>query len=147
MKAVFLWVAVVVGACGCASEPLTLDPIGPSVPKASRFLEGGTLQVYSALTERNDSRIKYNYPQNYFVFTPERTLVKAVVNSQLLSEEPARVNLPGGKYLVKAPSDGFGWVYVPVSIKGGAITEVHLDRRWRLKDVANATNLVRLPDG
>ena len=146
MKNSLLLVAIA-GFCGCASEPLTLAPVGPSVPRGSRFQGGGTLRVYSAVTERNDSQIKYYYPQNYFVLTPEHVMVKAVINSHTMNETPADVNLASGKYVVKAPSDGYGLVYVPVVIKEGSVTEVHLDRRWRPAREENATNLVTFPDG
>lgn len=105
------------------------------------------MRVYSAITERNDSQIKYYYPQNYFILTTEHAIVKAVINSHSMNETPADVNLASGKYVAKAPSDGYGWVYVPVVIKEGAITEVHLDRRWRPTSGESATNLVVLPDG
>lgn len=123
-----------------------LPGVGPITSNKTRNAGAGSLQVFTALTERNDSGIKYLYHQNYFIYQTNN-LVTSVVNSALMSEQPSVVDLPPGEYVVRAPSDGFGWVQVPVMIKAGALTEVHLDRRWRPKDFRSATNLATMPDG
>ena len=63
-------------------------------------------------------------------------------------ENPALVRLPAGVYTVRAQDDGYGWVIVPVVIKGGETTTVHLDARpLPPSEQINATNSVRLPNG
>jgi hypothetical protein len=131
---------------GCASDPITLPAVGPSTSSQSRLSGRGSLQVFTALTERNDSGIQYLYPQNYLIYQTNK-MVKGVVNSALMEEQPVIVTLPAGEYMIKAPSNGFGWVWVPVVINGGALTEVHLDRRWRPHELAGTTNVAFLPDG
>lgn len=125
---------------------MVLPAVGPLTSNRSHNAGVGSLQVFTALTERNDSGIQYLYPQNYFIYQTN-TMLKAAVNSALMSEQPSVVDLPPGDYVVRAPADGFGWVQVPVVIKAGALTEVHLDRRWRPGDWRSSTNLVTMPDG
>jgi len=148
VKAGIIWMAAIAGilVAGCASDPLTLQAVGPWTSNKTRRADVGSLQVFTAPTERNDAGIQYLYPQNYFIYQTN-TLVKSVVNSATMSEQPSVVDLPPGEYLVRAPADGFGWVHVPVVIKAGSLTEVHLDRRWRPGDWRSATNLATMPDG
>ena len=134
------------GFASCASNPVMLPAVGPSTSNLSRRPGHGSLQVFTARTERNDGGVQYLYPQNYLVYQTNN-LVKSVVNSGLMAEQPAVVDLPAGDYLVRAPSDGYGWVHVPVVIKSGSLTEVHLDRRWRPAGWRDATNLAVMPDG
>jgi hypothetical protein len=148
VKTGITWVAALTGILlgGCASDPLTLQAVGPITSSKSPRGGVGSLQVFTALTERNDAGIQYLYPQNYLIYQMN-TPVKSVVNSALMSEQPSVVDLPPGEYVVRAPADGFGWVQVPVLIKAGYLTEVHLDRRWRPGDWRSATNLATMPDG
>ena len=141
------WILVLgVVFVSCRSNPLMLPAVGPSTSNSSRRPGHGSLQVYTALTERNDGGVRYYYPQNYVIYQTN-TLVKSVVNSVLMAEQPAVVDLPAGDYLVRGPADGYGWVQVPVVIKAGLLTEVHLDRQWRPKGWKSATNLAVMPDG
>jgi hypothetical protein len=89
----------------CSSNPLVLPAVGPATSNLSRRAGHGSLQVYTAVTERNDSGIRYFYPRNYHIYQTNR-LAKSVVNSMQMSEQPAVVDLPAGEYVVKAHGAG-----------------------------------------
>jgi len=139
----------------CATQPhLVLDTVGP--PSSSRgfssldFAGAGYLRVYSATeTRRADKFINY-YPHTpYTIYTTNGQRFKWVRNSVADTDEnPALVRLPAGLYSVRAKDDGYGLVSVPVAIKGGETTIVHLDAGpLSSVEALNPTNAVRLPNG
>ena len=133
---------------GCATPPVVLHTVGPAQAGAAIPGAQGYLRVYSATRTREIGEDTFYYTHTrYHIFDPAGTLVKTVPNHLGdMDQNPADVNLPAGRYLVKAQSDVYGWVTVPVVIIGGQTTEVHLESTWRGPDVA-AERLVRLPDG
>ena len=62
---------------------------------------------------------------------------------------PAPELLPAGKYVVQARAKGYGnvWIEVPVIIRGGQTTQVHLDNEWMVPADISKTELVRIPNG
>jgi hypothetical protein len=68
-----------------------------------------------------------------------------VRNGGPTDEQPSRIALPEGKYIVWARSDSAGMVSIPVVIKPGLQTNLYLERsNW--KPTAKA-KVVRLPNG
>jgi hypothetical protein len=100
-------------------------PTGPS---------GGELVVYSATvrslaaaTSTFDWEENRNPHTNYSIYHPDGTLVRNVVNSFGPYDERAKVvNLPEGKYVVRAMSPRDGRIDVPVVVRPGHRTIVKL---------------------
>ena len=70
------------------------------------------------------------YPHSaYTVYSPSGLRVKYVANHISKHDgEPERAELPSGKYIVNAESERDGMVRVPVVIRGGETTVVHLEQ-------------------
>jgi hypothetical protein len=133
---------------GCASAPtLVHDAAGPNL--AGRQDRNGLLTVYSATAWMSDADGPTLLSHtDYKIEEADGTLFQTVRNGD--EAEPARVLLPEGRYVVEAQSDTSGSVRVPVVIKAGLITTLHLEREkdWKEAPVENGrVNLVRLPNG
>jgi hypothetical protein len=136
----------------CASEEPTAIAarVGP-VPREAV----GLLIVYSATEECPEvvgSDDTYRYPHTgYEIYTSDGHPVKTVRNAlSNWDEEPAQVELPEGIYVVRALSQTLGLVNVPVIIRTGRLTELHLERprNWKLVRVnASDAHYVHLPNG
>jgi len=139
---VSLWV-------GCASTPVALAPVGPDPAGNKSMATDGGLQVFSSLVGRTegDNPTWYQHT-DYYVYDLRGRLVKRVKNNVgYYAEAPRRVILPAGRYLVKAQANDYLRVSVPVTIKRGQTTSVHLDDSWTFPGDAPKTKLVRLPNG
>ncbi len=152
MKATNLALTLGVAAlltAGCATKPVVLDMVGPSHARWSAPGSRGYLKMYSATETDQIGDNTYYYPHtSYRIFDPAGQLVKFVPNHiGNMDESPAWVALPTGKYLVKAQSDVYGWVTVPVIIEAGTTTTVHLQSIWTGPSEPLRRALVRLPDG
>ena len=133
----------------CAPAPTIVhDTVGPAVVHANNA-DLGFLMVYSATAwttgdDDDDSRqLKHT---DYDINAPDGKLFEHVTNAD---EEPPRVNLPAGNYSVLAQSDTAGTVVVPVVVKTGRTTVLHLER-GKDRDIAGdvgSADLVRLPNG
>lgn len=136
-------------ATGCTTKPVVLDTVGPSHVRWSPPGSRGYLKMYSATEMDQIGDNTYYYPHtSYRIFDPAGKLVKFVPNHiGNMDETPAWVVLPTGKYLVKAQSDVYGWVTVPVIIAAGVTTTVHLQSIWSGPPTLPDHALVCLPDG
>jgi hypothetical protein len=106
----------------CAVRPGNLD--------ARTELWQGYLKVYSATDEFNDGDAWYFPHSSYAIYTIEGKLFKNVENHISRSDEiPELVMLPVGAYAVEARSEQDGYVRIPVVIKEGRQTILHLDLR------------------
>ena len=87
---------------------------------------------------------------SYQIFKPTVELLRSVENkTTTFDPDPVPVNLPPGKYKVKAHSNGYGTVTVPIVIADHRSTVVHLsgnDAPWSNQNVSKS-ELVTLPDG
>lgn len=156
MKNVTLFLGLVLTSLmlGCASTPITLPPTGPNPigPKSAAFT--GELQVFSSLQARSDDQnqgstdpIWYQHT-DYGIYALNGRLVRQVGNTTgHYAEAPRQVALPAGRYFVKAHAVGDLLVRVPVTIKRGQITKLHLDENWKPPVGIVKTELVSLPDG
>ncbi len=159
MKRMIILSLTVAGAwlSGCATSDrtwLVLDTVGPApVQTAAANSTNGTLMVYSAYEANADFNARDPYRHeysDYWIFSASGTSRQRVQNSSgTILQRPQAVELPVGIYRVKAQANGYGLVTVPVMIRAGCDTIVHLEGgvRWPVPSGFNQTNAVRLPDG
>lgn len=140
---------------GCASSnQARIEPVGPR-PSAAAVQSGdnGTLIVYSAFATDADFYNRNPYGRRYTdykILTADGHLVEKVHNNNdTVVQDAVPVNLPPGSYQVKAQSNGYGRVTVPVVIAANQTTILHLDGggAWQKRESFNETNTVRLPGG
>jgi hypothetical protein len=90
----------------------------------------GSLKVYSATDEFNDGDAWYFPHSSYIIYSSSGKAFKNVENHTSRSDEiPEVVLLPVGYYAVAVRSEQDGYVRVPVVIKEGQQTILHLDLR------------------
>lgn len=134
----------------CASPLMVSSPVGPGPMANGASIPGkGDLQVYSETEEYGDSAAVPYFPHSdYFVYAADGKRLKRVANHQNHEDEtPARVDLPPGRYLVKAQAEFYGPILVPVVIRPNQTTRLILQPGWK-PDVAFAGGkTVRLPKG
>jgi hypothetical protein len=132
---------------GC-STPVTVGPVGPNPAALENPAKKGQLEVFSALTPRTEGNNPTWYQHtDYTIYNLHGRTVKHVNNTiGYYSSEPRLINLPPGKYLVKAEAEDYPSVTVPVIIDSGRITKVHLDDAWRPAD-DRKTAFITLPAG
>jgi hypothetical protein len=139
---------------GCSSAPVALAPVGPNPLGSESTVDEGQLQVFSGLAERSDNRnqasedpVWYQHT-DYRIYDLHGKLVKRVNNTIGHYEQtPRPVALPAGRYVVKAEASDYSMVQVPVTIKRGRITRIHLDDNWKVPADAPRNELVRMPNG
>jgi hypothetical protein len=139
---------------GCASEPhgLVLDPIGPPVPPSPGAGSNGTLVVFSAFDPQADfDDLPYlRHYSDYKITDQDGKRLQRVHNAESASMEgPKQVQLPAGAYHVLARANVYGIVTVPVIIRAGQVTTVHLEggASWQNRAQLTQSDPVRLPDG
>lgn len=149
MKRVFFIAGAVLIAlvAGC-STPLSVATVGPNPTGVNNHASYGQLQVFSALTGRTEGNNPTWFQHtDYTVYNQQGKAVKHVANwTGHYSGTPRVINLPPGKYVVKAEAEDYLWVAVPAVIVPGHVTRVHLDDAWQPAGVSR-TELVRLPTG
>jgi hypothetical protein len=134
MKTPYLTVAAAISAAivsltsiGCAGPELaTTGPAGLSGPPEN----AGTLVVYSAvqISTFEDSQDYSHY--TWYSLQDERgkLLRKVPASVDDIFPRPVPVELPAGRYVVNALDESSKRVSVPVTIRSGESTVVHLDR-------------------
>ena len=132
---------------GCQSQPVTLSAVGPAPATSERQVTSGYLRVFSATETHMDGDIAYNPHKGYRILSDSGKMLHYVNNHiGTMDESPSIVTIPAGHYQIVADAEGYGRVTVPVEIRGGKTTVIHLERNW--KPTPGATgNLVRLPGG
>jgi hypothetical protein len=149
----FFWLLGVIPLlASCASQPITLAPVGPQpVPgaRASATAGQGQLQVFTQTEEYEaDHDVPYFPHRDYQLYTADGKRLKRIWNHQDHEDEsPAEVTLPAGHYLVKAPAASYGRVTVPVVIKPNQLTRVILQPGWQPGKAVASTELVQFPGG
>jgi hypothetical protein len=134
---------------GCASTPVVLSPVGPNPFALAGSDANGQLEVFSA----TEGRIEGDNPTwfqhgDYYIYTQQGRMLKRVVNTVGYYEEaPCRLSLSPGNYLVKAGAKDYFRVEIPVVVRRGLLTAVHLDNKWKPPEATAKTNLVYTPDG
>jgi hypothetical protein len=151
---IILGAALVSLMLGCSSTPVVLMSMGPNPTGPKNMASGGGLQVFSFLEPQSDDQnqgsrdpIWYQHT-DYIVYSQNGKLLKHVENTVgHYAETPRVVTLPAGRYFVKAHAVDNLLVRVPVTIKQGQITRLHLDEHWNPPIGIVKSELVSLPDG
>lgn len=133
---------------GCAT-PLALAPVGPN-PNILPLASGtGRLEVFSALAGHAEGNDPTWFRHTDYYLCDARGKELRVVRDALghYSQIPCQVTLPAGAYLIKACGKGILEADVPVVIKPGVTTEVHLDGEWQPPADAAPASLVSAPEG
>jgi len=134
---------------GCSTTPLALAPVGPSPAVVESAASEGQLQVFSRMRGRSEGNNPPWYQHSdYTIYDLQGKVVERVHNTTgHYAKAPCLVALPTGSSLVKAKASDYFWVDVPVTIKRGRTTEVHLDNKWQIPGEASTKELVSLPNG
>jgi hypothetical protein len=139
---------------GCVSHgpALVLDPVGPPPLASAGVGSAGTLVVYSAFEQGAEFNSPYYRRQfsDYKILSTDGKLFQPVHNdSGTLREAPKRVQLPVGTYQIVARANSYREVTVPVVIRAGQVTMVHLEGSpaWPSGGELANSNPVRLPGG
>ena len=149
---------VLLGLCwlsGCASSEhgLTLAPVGPAPTSINASTTEGSLLVYSAFQTTADfNRTPYRrqYTDYRILSSDGHEVLQMVHNDNgLLINGPKQVALAVGEYRVVARANGYGTVNVPVVIRAGQSTIVHLEGSvwWPKSSGVYESDPVRLPKG
>jgi hypothetical protein len=163
--------AIAICLAGCASAPKVVvqEPVGPCHVVPSGAIEEGALQVYSARVKAdvdpNTEEWLWNndFGKNEFLYATAHSgftifgeggkVLQHVSNARSIHDEkPALVRLHPGYYTVKAEAEQLGGaimtVLVPVVVKAGQTTSVHLEPNWRPSgELPEPSRLVMLSDG
>lgn len=142
---------------GCVAPPkasVAVAPVGPN-PSAPRTMSSqGRLEVFSSLSQRTDDQnqestypVWYQHTDYYLCDLQGKTLEHVFNAAGHYEEYPRSVKLAPGNYIVEAESAPTYWVQVPVTIKRGQTTRVHLDGNWAPPGYAGKSQVVTLPNG
>ena len=136
---------------GCASRSITMSSVGPDTLAydPASLHDTGYLKVYSDTRCRvlGDGPPYYTHT-GYNIYELSGKRIKYVRNHiGDMDQSPASVKIAAGKYNVVAQSSSYGRVTVPVVVKPGRTTELHLDRSWRLPPDTDTNSVVCLPNG
>ncbi len=154
MQLRILWLSLGLSslAVSCASPPTATAPVGP--PPASwghlqPVTQTGELQVFTETDEYEfDHDVPYFPHRDYQIYSENGQRLRRVWNSRDHEDEtPAVVDLPAGRYLVKADAAFYGRVSVPVLIKANQLTKVILQPGWNPGNTVASSDLVRMPNG
>jgi hypothetical protein len=141
--------AVAILVTGCSTTPTAFAPVGPNPAAFQATGANGQLEVFSALSRRieGDNPTWYQHSDYYVCDSRGRRLEHVDNNTGYYDQSPRLINLPPGKYLVKARAIDMVQAEVPVVIKPGEITRVHLDGNWRPLAETPDTSVVKSPAG
>ena len=108
----------------------------------------GYLQVFSATETHQVGDDTTYYPHTgYSILSGSGTMLTYVVNHiGTTDESPTVIRVPPGRYQIVAEANGYGRVTVPVVIRPGRTTTIHLERNWKPVPATDGT-VVRLPHG
>ena len=155
---------------GCASAPrvVVAEPIGPAPMGVAQGAGDGSLAIYSARTpagvDVNEAEWRYNddFGRNEFLYEPAHSgytiytrngdVFRHVRNARDPNDQtPTLVTLPAGSYKVEAQALSCDSsrvnVLMPVVIKPGQATIVHLEGDWNPPGQYPETELATLPCG
>jgi len=141
-------------SCASPRPDLVLEPVGPPPPAVTPSADQGALLVYSAFeTGVPGTQLPEGIRLHtaYELRSGNGALLRIVPNQTgYQGEDPLRLSLPAGNYLILARANGYGIVRVPVVIAAGQVTTVHLEGgapRSKPGASDSVDNAVRLPDG
>ena len=131
---------------------LILDTVGPVASATPAPGTNGALVVYSAFDVSGHFQgiPQHLYHTDYEIRSDNDKVLRTVHNdSDTVVPGPAEVVLPPGKYRVVAQANGYGKVIVPVEVRSGLTTIVHLEGGgdWKTGTRPPPENAVLLPSG
>ncbi len=134
---------------GCHSLLILQAPVGPEPVSDGTKTATGQLLVFSAKEARGDGDDPTYYQHSdYFIYDSHGKRIKYVGNTTgHFDETPRVVQLPPGTYTVKARAECYNLVAVPVVIRSGRTTVLHLDKDWKPTSFAQNIPVVNLPGG
>ncbi|HTS16133.1 MAG TPA: hypothetical protein VMP11_01020 [Verrucomicrobiae bacterium] len=157
--------ALTLAGCTFLGTTAVLSPVGPAPTESLAANGNGSLQVYSAHAPTGPDVIDREWVWNndwttellfsparsdYALYNDQGTLIQWVRNARNQYDPiPTRVSLPPGQYEIEADADGDGGTFpvrVPVVIKSGLTTQVHLGDGWQ-PNHTDTQDMVRLPNG
>jgi hypothetical protein len=152
MKHTSLWVGICAASllAACVTQTVSVPPVGPGPAAASgNELGTGRLAVYSAWSVL-DNYLQRNH-SGYTIYSANGDKVKWVSNGvegDYNVTTPPSINLPAGRYNVRAQAGQYGWITVPTVIRAGQTTIIYLDgERHPIDSFAGQKNVVKLPNG
>jgi len=136
-------------SCATSQRTLVLGPVGPEPPATREQAPLGYLKVWSATARVNAGDMNYRPHTSYEIDSMDGKLVQSVANSVgLYDEDPALVQLPAGRYIVKAESQDYGLVEVKAIIMPGQLTVINLGHEFIPgTSSSRAADLQRQPNG
>lgn len=146
---IILGIAFTSALTGCSSAPVVLAPVGPNPACFQTTTGNGQLEVFSALSGHveGDNPTWYRHTDYYICNYQGKGLEHVDDATGHYSQSPRIITLPAGRYIVKARAKGILRTDVPVVIKPGETTEVHLDGNWQPPAITSAMELVNTPAG
>jgi hypothetical protein len=146
---IIMGAAVAILATGCSTTPVAFAPVGPNPAGFQAVAANGQLEVFSALSECSEGNNPTWYQHSdYYLCAPDGRIMRHVDNTTgYYAQDPRLLNLPPGKYMVEARAKDMLRAEVPVVIKAGEITRVHLDGSWQPSPATPTTELVKAPAG
>lgn len=155
MKRIFIFLGVALASAwfSCVAAPIppiTFAPAGGGSPTGPEIATpSGQLQVYSALRGRREGdNPTWKQHSDYYVYNENGRRLEHVKNTvSYYQQRPRAISLPAGSYVVKAQSQDYGWVKVPVAIEGGRTTTVYLDDSWQPTSYARNVQVIRAANG
>lgn len=146
---ILIGAAIIPLVSGCAMKPVVLDPVGPAPVKPTAYVPTGCLRVYTATETHEIGDNTYYYPHTgYHVYNEDGQLWKYVPNHTGNTDESvASVQIPEGNYRISAQSEAYNFVSVPITIRAGKTTDIHLETTWKAPVGTPTNELVYLPDG
>jgi hypothetical protein len=107
------------------------------------------LEVFSAMVGRTEgNNPTWCQHTDYYLFDQRGDELKHVDNAVgHYATAPRLINLPPGRYLVKAQAKNYLWAKVPVVVEAGRTTRVHLDANWQAPDHPAKNEVVGIPGG
>jgi len=151
-RTVYWILALIPLLAACASQPVALAPVGPRPVAWQRLLPSqgeGRLQVFTATEEYGGSKDVPFFPhRDYQLYASDGQHLRRVWNSLSHEDEtPAIVDLPAGKYVIRADAEFCGRVDIPIVIRPGQLTRVVLQPGWEPTGSFAQSDLVPSPAG
>jgi hypothetical protein len=121
---------LVLFSAGCAADRSLSAKASPQPQSAVAAPDSmGTLLVFSSWDRlSNSSDSMWIRHTDYSILDTNGKTIRQIKNHNLGPDSrPVAVQLPAGKYVVRARKQGAGWVSVPVSLTNGNTSEIYLD--------------------
>jgi hypothetical protein len=146
---IMMGAAVAILPTGCSTTPVAFAPVGPNPAGFQTTAADGQLEVFSALSGRGEGNNPTWYQHSdYYLCNFHGRRLEHVENAPgYYAQSPRLINLPPGKYIVEARAKDTLRADVPVVIKPGEITRVHLDGNWQPLAETPKTEVVKAPAG